>query len=80
MDKRKEKSMSVWQILFLILVAFLIYFIFFSGDSNRIDEIEQKVGFFQAKIIDGLRDDINYSEDNFGPIEIAFPILDSVKT
>ncbi|MCH8945506.1 MAG: hypothetical protein IIA85_01120 [Nanoarchaeota archaeon] len=80
MDKRKEKSMSFWKVLFLILIAFLIYTVFFSGNPDRIDEIEQRVGFLQAKIIDGLRDNINYSEDNFGSIEIVLPILDSVKT
>ena len=80
MDKGKEKSISLWKILFLILIAFLIYTVFFSGNPERIDEIEQRVGFLQAKIIDGLKDNFNYSEDNVGPIEIVFPILDSVKT
>ena len=80
MDDEKEKSMSFWQILSLILIAFLIYAIFFSGDSDRIDEIERNVGFLQAKIIGGLKDNFNYSGDNITPIEIVFPILDFVKT
>ncbi|KKL18559.1 hypothetical protein LCGC14_2474330 [marine sediment metagenome] len=80
MDNKEKKSMSFWKILSLILIAFLIYFIFFSGDSDRIDEIEQRVGFLQAKIIDGLKDNFNYSENDVRPIEIVFPILDSVKT
>ena len=80
MDKRKEKSISLWKILFLILIAFLIYAVFFSGNPERIDEIEQRVGFLQAKIIDGLKDNFNYSEDNVNQIEIILPVLDSVKT
>ena len=80
MDKRKEKSISLWKILFLILIAFLIYAVFFSGNLERIDEIEQRVGFLQAKIIDGLKDNFNYSEDDVNQIEIILPVLDSVKT
>ena len=80
MDKRKEKSISIWKILFLILIAFLSYAVFFSGNPERIDEIEQRVGFLQAKIIDGLKDNFNYSEDDVNQIEIILPVLDSVKT
>ena len=80
MDEEKEKSMGFWQTLSLILIAFLIYFIFFSGDSDRIDKIEQSVCFLQAKIIDGFKDNFNYSENDVKPIEIVFPILNSVKT
>ena len=79
MDEKKERSMGFWQILSWVLIAFIIYTLFFSGDSDRIDDIEQKVGFLQAKIIDGLKSDSSV-EDNVVPIEIVFPILDFVKT